>query len=184
MSRRYHAGSEIWGHLPNTGFRKGKLFWSKLWRTWKKFQRPPYNLSHPDPPSYHQQLLDNIVGVESGVQVVQRHLLAMKEDQWKLGLQQVKLEEIRAFRAWPKVQACWGNTSGTLQWGPECFHISSLTQLDLDWMFYHTPALVLDAKPPFALKTNISMPTTNIFALGLLHNQYRYNLNHHAIPWS
>jgi len=37
-----------------------------------------------------------------------------------------------------------------------------VTQLDLDQMFYYTPALVLDAKPPFALKTNISMPTMNI----------------------
>jgi len=49
------------------------------------------------------------------------------------------------------------------------FHL--MTQLDLDRTFYHTPALVLDEKPPFASKTNISMPTTNIFALGLLHNQ-------------
>jgi len=37
-----------------------------------------------------------------------------------------------------------------------------LTQLDLDQTFYYTLALVLDAKPPFASKTNISMPTTNI----------------------
>ena len=70
-----------------------------------------------------------------------------------------------------------------------------LTQLDLDQTFYYTPALVLDEKPPFALKTNTSMPITNIFALGLSHNQSWYNLNHgsnspcdlllyHAIPWS
>jgi len=38
-----------------------------------------------------------------------------------------------------------------------------LTQLDLDWMYYHTPAVVLDAKPPFALKTNILMQTTKHF---------------------
>ena len=34
-------------------------------------------------------------------------------------------------------------------------------QLDLDWTYYHTPALVLDAKPPFASKTNIPMQTMN-----------------------
>jgi len=49
-----------------------------------------YDLSRPDPPSYHQQLLDDLVGVGAGVRVVQKHLLGMKEDQWKLGVQQVK----------------------------------------------------------------------------------------------
>jgi len=49
----------------------------------------PYDLSWSDPPSYHQQLLDNLVGVRARVRVVQRHLMAMKEDQWKLGYQQL-----------------------------------------------------------------------------------------------
>ena len=55
----------------------------------------PYDMSRPDPPSYHQQLLDNMVGVGAGVTVVQRHLVAMREDQWKLGVRQLQLEEIR-----------------------------------------------------------------------------------------
>jgi len=44
----------------------------------------PYDWSWPDPPLYHQQLLDNLVGVGAGVMVVRRHIVAMQEDQWKL----------------------------------------------------------------------------------------------------
>jgi len=57
--------------------------------------RGPYDLSQPEPPSYHQQLLDNMVGVGAGVAVVWRHLVAMREDQWTLGVRQLQLEEIR-----------------------------------------------------------------------------------------
>ena len=44
----------------------------------------PYDLAWSKPPLYHQWLLDNLVGVGAGVQVVRGHLMAMKEDQWKL----------------------------------------------------------------------------------------------------
>jgi len=54
-----------------------------------------YDLSHPDPPSYHQQLLDNLIRVRARMKMVQRHILAMKADQWTLGVWQVKLEEIQ-----------------------------------------------------------------------------------------
>jgi len=36
-----------------------------------------------------------MVGVGAGVTVVRRHLVAMREDQWKLGVCQLQLEEIR-----------------------------------------------------------------------------------------
>jgi len=36
-----------------------------------------------------------MVGVGAGVAVVRRHLVAMHEDQWKLGVCQLQLEEIR-----------------------------------------------------------------------------------------
>jgi len=42
--------------------------------------RGPYDWSQPDPPSYHQQLLDDLVGVGAGVTVVRRHTVAMQED--------------------------------------------------------------------------------------------------------
>jgi len=57
--------------------------------------RGPYDWSQPDPPSYHQQLLDDLVGVGAGVTVVRRHVVAMWEDQWKLGVRHLQLEEIR-----------------------------------------------------------------------------------------
>jgi len=68
--------------------------------------RGPYDWSQPDPPSYHQQLLDDLVRVRAGVTVVRRHIVAMREDQWKLGVRQLQLEEI-----WMKVD--FG------QWTPE-----------------------------------------------------------------
>jgi len=55
------------------------------------------------PPSFPQQLLDDVVSVRSRVRIVWQHLLAMKEDQWKLGTQQLELEEIwmkADFRHW------------------------------------------------------------------------------------
>jgi len=55
----------------------------------------PYDWSQPDLPSYHQQLLDDLVGVGAGVTVVRRHVVAMQEDQWKLGVHHLQLEEIR-----------------------------------------------------------------------------------------
>jgi len=57
-----------------------------------------YDWSQPDPPLYHQQLLDDLVGVGARVTVVRRHIVAMQEDQWKLGVCQLQLEEI-----WMKV---------------------------------------------------------------------------------
>ena len=69
--------------------------------------RGPYDLSRSDPPSYHQQLLDDLVGVGTGVTMVRRHVVAMREDQWKLGVRQLQLEEIRMkveFRQWTSEQ--------------------------------------------------------------------------------
>jgi len=54
-----------------------------------------YDWSQPDPPSYHQQTLDDLVRVRAGVTVVQRHVVAMREDQWKLGVRHLQLEEIQ-----------------------------------------------------------------------------------------
>lgn len=62
-----------------------------------------YDLWLPTLPSYCQQLLDNIMGIRSGVWVAQRHLVAMKEDQWLLGTWQLESEEIwmkMEFRVW------------------------------------------------------------------------------------
>jgi len=63
----------------------------------------PYDWSQLDPPSYHQQLLDNLVRVRARVTVVRRHVVAMQEDQWKLGVCHLQLEEIQMkvdFRQW------------------------------------------------------------------------------------
>jgi len=69
--------------------------------------RGPYDWSQPDPPLYHQQLLDDLVGVGARVTVVRRHIVAMWEDQWKLGVCQLQLEEIRMkvdFGQWTSEQ--------------------------------------------------------------------------------
>ena len=53
-----------------------------------------YNLSLLTPPSYCQQVLDDIVGVGARIRIAHWHLMAIREDQWQLGMQQLELQEI------------------------------------------------------------------------------------------
>ena len=110
MSRRCHAESEI----PECRVQKRKPSPVELSEEEEEpaeeiaeASQGPYDWSQPDPPSYHQQLLDNLVGVRAGVTVVWRHIVVMQEDQWKLGVRQLQLEEIRMkldFGQWTSEQ--------------------------------------------------------------------------------